>query len=353
ETSHFFTPESLHHIHKQFYDHDAQWIIIVVGESELDFWFSVLQPTTGYQHFHRGISKLKQVTSCTHALPLSHAMPPGIMTSIHALMHFRYLMQSPCIDDDNLICISAALEKFHVNKHTIITAGVHQRKDNMAINNWYIPKLELMQNIVPSIHSSGVIGQWSADATEHAHIMEVKHPTRSTNNNNCDLQICRYLDHTNKCDRFDLAIGLLDGKLSIEGLEVVREEHKDDDIDENADVEIIPMEIPSRTQQSDQLHPIMNYFMIVKILQHKKVGSIPIPLCSFIVGRTALHFAYDPSIRNISIDEVAIIFNLPDLCPAVADFLHCEVTSGYCVHTISGPQRAGSEAELPFNKLQV
>ncbi|KAG2146612.1 uncharacterized protein EDB93DRAFT_1086146 [Suillus bovinus] len=32
EPSHFFTPESLHHIHKQFYDHDVQWIIIAVGE---------------------------------------------------------------------------------------------------------------------------------------------------------------------------------------------------------------------------------------------------------------------------------------------------------------------------------
>ncbi|KAG2139638.1 uncharacterized protein EDB93DRAFT_1090202, partial [Suillus bovinus] len=66
EPSHFFTPESLHHIHKQFYDHDAKWIIIAVGESELDFRFSVLQPTTGYQHFHGGISKLKQVTGCCH-----------------------------------------------------------------------------------------------------------------------------------------------------------------------------------------------------------------------------------------------------------------------------------------------
>ncbi|KAG1747492.1 hypothetical protein EDD22DRAFT_851091 [Suillus occidentalis] len=47
--SYFFTPKSLHHIHKQFYDHDAQWIIIAVGESEFDFRFSVLQPTTGYQ----------------------------------------------------------------------------------------------------------------------------------------------------------------------------------------------------------------------------------------------------------------------------------------------------------------
>ncbi|KAG1840943.1 hypothetical protein C8R48DRAFT_541073, partial [Suillus tomentosus] len=39
EPSHFLTPESLHHIHKQFYDHDAKWLICAVGESEIDFRF--------------------------------------------------------------------------------------------------------------------------------------------------------------------------------------------------------------------------------------------------------------------------------------------------------------------------
>jgi hypothetical protein len=362
EPSHFFTPESLHHIHKQFYDHDAQWIIIAVGESELDFRFSVLQPTTGYRHFHGGISKLKQVTGRCHRdiqrsiIALSaDAMPPGIMTSVRALMHFRYLVQSPCIDDDNLARISAALDEFHANKHAIITAGVRRGKGNTTIDNWYIPKLELMQNIVPSIRSSGVISQWSADATEHAHITEVKNPARSTNNNNYDPQICRYLDRADKCNRFDLAIGLLDGKLSVEDLEVVREEHEGDDIDEDADadVEIVAVEIPSRAQRPDQLRPITDYFTIAKTLQHKKAGSIPIPLRSFVVGRTALHLAYDPSIRNIGVDEVAVMFNLPDLRPALADFLHREETSEHRLHAISGPRRAGPEAELPFDKLQV
>ncbi|KAG2109555.1 uncharacterized protein F5147DRAFT_772863 [Suillus discolor] len=66
EPSHFFTPEDLHHIHKQFWDHDTQWLICVVGGSEIDFWFSVLQPITGYRHFHEGISKMKQVTGRCH-----------------------------------------------------------------------------------------------------------------------------------------------------------------------------------------------------------------------------------------------------------------------------------------------
>lgn len=66
EPSHFLTPEPLHHLHKEFWDHDAQWLITSVGMSEMDFCFSVLQPITGYQHFHEGISSLKQVTGRCH-----------------------------------------------------------------------------------------------------------------------------------------------------------------------------------------------------------------------------------------------------------------------------------------------
>ncbi|KAG0703857.1 hypothetical protein DFH29DRAFT_981702 [Suillus ampliporus] len=354
EPSHFFTPESLHHLHKQFYDHDVQWITSTI------FRFSILQPTTGYRHFHGGISKLKQVTGRCHRdiqrsiIALSvDAMPPGIMISVCALMHFRYLVQSPRIDDNDLARISAALDEFHANKHAIITASIRRGKGNTAINNWHIPKLELMQNIVPSIRSSGVIGQWSADATEHAHITEVKDPARSTNNNNYDPQICRFLDRTDKCNRFDLATSLLDHKLSVEDLEVVQEEHEDEDTYIDVDTDIVPVDSPSKTQQPGQPRPVTDYFTIAKMLQHKEAESKPVPLRSFIVGHTALHLTYDPSIRNISVDETAIMFNLPDLHPALADFLHREVTSGHRVHAIGGPRRAGPDAELPFDKLQV
>ncbi|KAG2047670.1 hypothetical protein BDR06DRAFT_896990 [Suillus hirtellus] len=37
EPSQFFMPESLHHIHKEFWYHDAQWIILAVGAPEIDF----------------------------------------------------------------------------------------------------------------------------------------------------------------------------------------------------------------------------------------------------------------------------------------------------------------------------
>ncbi|KAG1804171.1 uncharacterized protein BJ212DRAFT_1304387 [Suillus subaureus] len=225
----FFTPESLHIIYKKFWDHDAQWLILAVGESEIDFCFSILQPTTGYQHFHEGISKLKQVT---------------------------------------------------------------------VIDNWYIPKLKLMQSIVPSIHSSGITEQWSADVTEHVHIMEIKDPTRSSNNNNYDPQICHHLDCVDKCNWFKLMTSLLDCKPGTEELQGIGEEFAVED------------------DESDQ----------------REIGSVPVPLHTFVVIQTAFYLAYNSSIKSVTLDEVAIKFGLPDLRPAMADFLHHEVQVWFKIH---------------------
>jgi hypothetical protein len=352
EPSHFFTPESLHHIHKQFYDHDAKWLICAVGESEMDFRFSVLQPMTGYRHFQGGISRLKQVTGrCQRDIERyiiavsADAVPTGVLTAVRALMQFRYLVQLPRIDEEDIRRISDALAEFHANKDMIIAAGVRRGKGNRVINNWCIPKLELMQSIVTSIRNSGVIGQWSADVTEHAHITEVKDPARSSNNNNYDPQICRHLDRAEKCRRFELATGLLDFEESTEK----RDDSNPDD--EDPDVNDADEHIPNGATRS---RPITNYFEISGLLQRQESGSVPLPLRSFVVKHTALHLAYDPSIRKMTVDEAATKFALPDLRPAIADFLQREETYGHGhVHAIGGPRRAGPTAILPFDRIQI
>jgi hypothetical protein len=65
-------------------------------------------------------------------------------------MDFRYHVQAYVIDSDDLQLISTALETFHENKHSILDCGARRGKGNKPINNWYIPKLELMQSYVPS-----------------------------------------------------------------------------------------------------------------------------------------------------------------------------------------------------------
>ncbi|KAG2056815.1 hypothetical protein BDR06DRAFT_1005724 [Suillus hirtellus] len=250
----FLTLESLHHLHKEFFDHDTQWLICAVGDSEIDFRFSVLQPITSYQHFYSGISKLKQVTG-------HYAAPPHVITAVCALMQFWYLIQLPHIDEKDLRHISGALTEFHMNKDAILAAGAHWGKGNRHINNFYIPKLELMQSIIPSICNSGVIGQWSADITEHAHITEIKDPARSSNNNNYNTQICRHLNCAEKCRRFELATSLLDHRQrgEEEGLDLDAEDSNIEADVETEDVPIDPTQHPCQTT---------NYFAITKALQH-------------------------------------------------------------------------------------
>jgi len=48
EPSRLLTPEPLHEWHKKIWDHVVQWAINIVGAEELDFRFSVLQPSIGY-----------------------------------------------------------------------------------------------------------------------------------------------------------------------------------------------------------------------------------------------------------------------------------------------------------------
>ena len=105
----FLTPKMVHHVHKKFWDHDVKWCLNVIGESELNFRFSVLQPTSGFCHFKTGISKLKQVTGRVHhdvqcyiVGIITGAAPPQFVLAIRALMDFQYHVQAYHIDNDKL-----------------------------------------------------------------------------------------------------------------------------------------------------------------------------------------------------------------------------------------------------------
>ncbi|KAG1807617.1 uncharacterized protein BJ212DRAFT_1281805, partial [Suillus subaureus] len=210
----FLMPEPLHHWHKEFYDHDLQWCLKVVGTQELDFRFSILQPITGYHHFTGGISKLKQVTGRVHhdiqryiVGLISGVAPHHFVIAIHALMDVWYLAQCPAPDDDLLSCIDQSLLTFHENKNVIMTLGAWMGAKK-PIDNWFIPKLELLQSITSSMRKVGALIQWSTDATEHAHVSEIKDPAQHTNNNDYDPQICCYLDRQEKLRCFTITTTL-------------------------------------------------------------------------------------------------------------------------------------------------
>jgi hypothetical protein len=210
----FLMSEALHHWHKEFFDHDCQWCLVAIGASELDFRFSILQPVTGYRHFADGISKLKQVTGRGHrdiqryiVGLISGAAPCHFVIAIRALMDVQYLAQCPAPDDDLLASIDKALLAFHKNKDIIMTLGARMGAKK-PIDNWFIPKLEFLQSITSGTRNVGALIQWSADATEHTHVSEIKDHARHTNNNDYDPQICRHLDRDEKLQHFTIAATL-------------------------------------------------------------------------------------------------------------------------------------------------
>ncbi|KAF8425727.1 hypothetical protein L210DRAFT_3421137 [Boletus edulis BED1] len=355
----FITPELLHYIHKESWDHDVQWCLNIAGESEVDFPFSILQPTAGSRHFKGGISKLNQVTGRVHRDVqryligiIACAAPSEVTAAIPALMDFRYRVQAYRISDDDIHLISAALSEFHANKDTIIEHGGRLGKGKKVINNWHIPKLELMQGIAPSIKRVGVTIQWTADTTEHAHVSEIKTPAGSTNNNNYDPQICRYLDRAEKCRAFELATSLHEQEDQTALLDSGRSEDDRSDLSDDEDNDNDNAAQPFGP--SNLARPSTNYFTISARLSAKQAGTIPSPLRSFVVGSTAVNLSYAPSLRRISVDEAAQRFGLPDLRPALADFLQREAQFGAgFVHPIGGQRRGSRYSNLPFTELQV
>ena len=103
------------------------------------------------------------------------AVTKGFVTAIHALMDFCYLTLAPEIDDDVCGQINHTLEEFHTNKQAILDANAHLGKGNKPIDNWYIPKLKMLQSIILNIRANGTPYQWSADITEHAHHVEMEY----------------------------------------------------------------------------------------------------------------------------------------------------------------------------------
>ncbi|KIJ14128.1 hypothetical protein PAXINDRAFT_79800 [Paxillus involutus ATCC 200175] len=173
DPANFLTPEPLHHWHHEFYDHDIRWCMNAVGNAEIDFCFSIMQPITGQRHFAKGITTLKQVTrrvqrdlQCYIIGVIAGAAPAGVVRAIRALMDFRYLAQAPIINDDGCKAIQRALSEFHRYKQSIIAAGARCGESGNVLEHWQIPKLELMQSVVPSIPDSGPAIQWTADTTE-------------------------------------------------------------------------------------------------------------------------------------------------------------------------------------------
>jgi hypothetical protein len=114
---------------------------------------------------------------------IAGAVPKRFLIAVRALTDFHYLAQAPEISDKGLLKIKSAFQEFHEHKDAIVASGAQNRKEK-GIKDWHIPKFKFLQSVVPNIHKNRVAMQWSADATECAHITEIKIPSDLVNNQN-------------------------------------------------------------------------------------------------------------------------------------------------------------------------
>ncbi|KAF8547631.1 hypothetical protein OG21DRAFT_1527027 [Imleria badia] len=303
----FLTPEALHHFHCFFWDHNAKWCIQAVGASKLDFRFTLIQTLVGYCSFDKGISKLKQVTGRDHCAiqryiigTMAGSVPRRVLIALRALLDFCYLAQALVFTTESIDRVAAALQEFHDNKDAIVHHGLH--------NNWEIPKLELLQSVVPSISHSGAVMQWTADVTEHTHVEEIKMPARAGNNQNYYSQIARHLDRLDQCFCFDLATHIEEQIPSLG--EDSTEDHEDHEPD---------AETHAFAEYSIPTYPPIDYFAMSSALLQGSNPHSPKPYCMFATTTTAFHLATKPSLQ-LTATEAAAKYGLPDLVLAISTF---------------------------------
>jgi hypothetical protein len=310
----FITIEPLHHFHQFAWDHDVKWCISALGAAELDFRFSIIQTPVGYRSFDKGISRLKQVTGRDHCAVqryiigiVAGGVPQRFLITICALLDFHYLTQAPTFTAHSVDHVAQSLQEFHDHKDTIIRHG--------ARSNWEIPKLELLQSVVPGIRQSRAPMQWTADVMEHAHVDEIKVPARAGNNQNYYNQIARHLDRLEKCFRFDLAMYIEEWRhldpIVYEGFSrdsSYGEDHKPD------------AEKFSISEYIAPICPSIDYFSASLALLEGSTPTAPRPFRMFATSTTAFHVAIKP-LSQLTLAEAAVKYRLPDLISAVSTFL--------------------------------
>ncbi|KAI6013667.1 hypothetical protein BKA83DRAFT_4063152, partial [Pisolithus microcarpus] len=361
DPANFLTPEPLHHWYRKFWDHDVQWCKNALGAPELDFRYSVLHPIVGMRHFKDGITALKQVTGRAQrdmqrfmVAVIGGAASREVVIAVRALMDFRYLAQAPRITSIIQDRIKATLAEFHNHKDKITDEGLQRGAESgSALDHWFIPKLELMQSVAPSISELGAPVQWSADTTEHAHIEVIKEPASTMNHQNYDTQICCYLDRVERCRLFETATRLsaLSDADDTHDQDLATEDDGAEDggtnMADDEDAAAILKDIWSSRRSVPDL------FGIAERLRTALPGSVPQPVHTFSSGATALRINHQPSIKRISIDKAAELFDIPDLRGALADYLGREGPHARNFHSFGRQQRSPPDTHLPFSDLQV
>ena len=195
------------------------------------------------------------------------------------------------------------------------------------IDNWHIPKLELLQSVILTVRLNGAPCQRSADLTESAHIDVVKEPIRSGNNQAQESQICQHLDCLEKVWNFTLGTSICDIGVQFRApFSEEKEEEKKDEMALQEDViistttELLPF--LWTTGYHAGTPQIIDYFYHANLIKRGLLKQMELcPPRTFQSSKNIVyHLSHDPSYRKM-IADTAQLYYIPDLPAAIGSFI--------------------------------
>lgn len=331
----FLAPDLLHAVFKFFRDHVRKWVQAAVGRDVLDSRLKVLPSMIGFRHFGKGIQHISQWTGREDRELLRSIVAASIgglndqcMKSLRAMADVVYLAQYQSHSETTLQYLSEALQTFHDTKHAWIECKARTSKKGVTkvLLEWQIPKLSGLLDLVPSVRELGSLIGYTADVTEKKHIVAVKLLYEATNKKDYMNQMCRGLDRDEKIDLTNLLLDLR--------FPVVEEL---DPFDSNSPRGSLGLSDACLKAAMDE----------GRILPMTKFAGSGLNALSLLLGPTIR--LNRPIRTGVSITHLAEQYLLPDLVPALHDYL-----SGYSkkYHRKRSPEATDSSRPIP-DKYQL
>ncbi|KAG1877844.1 hypothetical protein DFJ58DRAFT_720607 [Suillus subalutaceus] len=166
--------------HDWIYACPSIFLTETVGAYKLNNHFIIQYKQVSTCHFAKGITQVKQMMGCeyrdiqrTIITSIAGAASPQFVHTICAIIEFIDLIQNPVHSPETLQSMEHTLSDFHSFKGAIIKAEARRGKGGIK-DNFFIPKLKLLQSFKGMVQRLGTLMQSSADTTEHLLITHCK-----------------------------------------------------------------------------------------------------------------------------------------------------------------------------------
>ncbi|KAG1902591.1 uncharacterized protein F5891DRAFT_948766 [Suillus fuscotomentosus] len=309
----FLAGEILHTCIKFFADHPLTWIKEVVGKSELDARYMNQHKQVGTCHFTKGITHVNQMTGrehrdiqCTIVASIAGVAPPNFIHAIRALIDFIYLAQNPIHSAETLSSMMQSLSDFHTFKHAVIEAQARRGKKGVK-EDFFIPKLELLQSFRGTVERLGTLMQFSADMTERLLITHCKDLFVRTNRRVNDFveQSVRILNRQESIELFNLYALFRSHHASLVNVICTEDEAV---TTVNPALSWVSRVLPDESHSVHRPRPVRNHFL-------KGILSGD--------ALTAFHLTSTPDFKSLSPTNIHTIYSLIDFDHALSQFIKC------------------------------